>query len=141
MLKLNIDKDLPHKNFDSYTEFLKYFQEMIALFRDDTVGKLPLSQFVPNCIEIEYIDGLERLRVLFPRYTQIIIVQIPKGKSRTTEEKKYDLQICASLVKIVETDLGIKFAVIKKLFDEKVKGGTGTDTKGENGKGGKDGQN
>ena len=115
MLKLNIDKDLPHKNFDSYTEFLKYFQEMIALFRDDTVGKLPLSQFVPNCIEIEYIDGLERLRVLFPRYTQIIIVQIPKGKSRTTEEKKYDLQICASPCKNCGNGFGNKICCYKEI--------------------------
>ena len=122
-MNLKPDNDLTTQDvFTSYKDFLSYFRETINEIKEDekqNEKEVSLSQFIPNVIDIEYVKDLKKIRISFPRYTGIIVVQLPEDHSRTIEGKKADFQLYSSIVKIIESDFGIKLSMIKKLFDSK----------------------
>ena len=112
----------PQDVFTSYKEFTAYFRETIGEIKEDKKqdGKgVPLSQFIPNVIDIEYVKDLKKTRISLPRYAGAIVIQLPEDRSQTIEDKKCDFQLYLSVVKIMEADFGIKLSMIKKLFDSK----------------------
>ena len=121
--------------FTSSDEFFKYFQDMTAILMSEKEcsqkSQSSLSYLIPSILELDYVENLKQIRLFFPKFSDRVVVQIPKKNFQTEEQIRGNISFFASLVKEIEVDLIIKLSAIKKLFDLKqnLKGKTKTQKK------------
>ena len=71
---------------------------------------------IPTTMELDYTKGLSQPRLVFPKFSDKVIIQLPQEASLKEQDKKDDIFLYASTVKLIEVELTMKISVIIKLF-------------------------
>ena len=110
--------------FSDSTEFFKYLRKTMILLKEDTEknhpqGKSYLTEIIPDIVEFEYMKDLKRPRLVFPKLSNKIIIQLPGVPSPQKEGE--DVLFYSPIIKAIEADFTVKLSIITKLFDSKIK--------------------
>lgn len=108
------------KDFDEYQRFLV---EALAIFQDQLKKRHPsMKKYVPEFLEVEFVNSIRAPRLYFPRYKGVIVVQLPANgeapRSRSSIRVR-TLQRFAAVVKINELAVAEEIAMRMKVMGKK----------------------
>ena len=113
--------------FESYDEYHAYLVRALALFRDKVKRRSPtFSKYVPDSIRVEFLKDIKAPQIQFPRYSGIIVIQLPDQKFSPKKKaalRERALQKYVSVVKRNEIATADEIAMRMKILDGGTRGG------------------
>ena len=113
--------------FTSSADFFKYFQDALVLLREDEEKHRPegrpfIAEILPDTMEMDGVRDLKHPRVIFPRFSNRVIVQLPKEEFPQEHNKRIELLLVyAPIMKSIEMSFIARFSVYIKIFDLETK--------------------
>ncbi len=113
--------------FSSFDEYQRFLVEALALFQDQIKKRNPsMKKYVPEFLEIEFINSIRSPRLYFPRYKGVIVVQIPANGAAPRSRSAIRVRMLsrfASVVKINELAVADEIAMRMKVMGRKPRKG------------------
>ena len=112
--------------FSSFEEYQRYLIEALALFQDQIKKRNPsFKKYVPEYLEIEFVNSIRAPRLYFPRYKSTIVVQLPANGAAPRKRETIRTQMLqrfVAVVKINEIAVAEEIAMRMKILGKKTRG-------------------
>jgi len=109
--------------FENFKEYQGYLARALALFQDQQKKRNPgFNKFVPNILEVEFVNSIKSPRLYFPRYRGIIVVQLPANRlspRKRASIRERTLQSFVGVIKANELAVGDEVAMRMKIMERK----------------------
>ena len=72
-------------------------------------------------MEVKYTKSLKHPQLVFPKFSDKVIIELPEEPSLQEADKRSDLLFFVSVVKLIEADLTAQLSVFAKVFHSEKK--------------------